>query len=74
VHSRSRRRRLETDDREFFDAAASGGRLSDEQSGGMLMSPHDLGCVKTSAREEGAELFSLLSSPDSGRQRFRFSN
>ncbi len=32
------------------------------------------GCVKTCAREEGAELFSLLSSPDSGRQRFCFSN
>ena len=33
-----------------------------------------LGCVKTSAREESAELFSLLSSPDSGHQRFCFSN
>jgi len=33
-----------------------------------------LGCVKTPAREEGAELFSLLPSPDSGRQRFCFSN
>jgi hypothetical protein len=34
----------------------------------------DLGCVKMPAREGGAELFSLLSSPDSGRQRFCFSN
>jgi len=38
------------------------------------MSGPGLGCVKTSAREEGAELFSLLSSPDSGRQRFCCSN
>ena len=35
---------------------------------------NDLGCVKTCAREEGAELFSLLPSPDSDRQRFCFSN
>jgi hypothetical protein len=33
-----------------------------------------LGCVKTCAREKGAELFSLLSSLDSGGQRFCFSN
>jgi len=32
---------------------------------GSPMSLLGLGCVKTSAREEGAELFSLLSSPDS---------
>ena len=30
---------------------------------------HDLGCVKTSVREERAELSSLLSSPDSGPSR-----
>jgi hypothetical protein len=36
------------------------------------MSADGLGCVKTCARDEGAELFSLLSSPDSGRQRFVF--
>jgi hypothetical protein len=34
----------------------------------------DLGCVKTSAREERAELFSQLSSPGSLRRRLRFSN
>jgi hypothetical protein len=33
-----------------------------------------LGGVKTCVREKGAELFSLLSSPDCGRQRFCFSN
>ncbi len=35
---------------------------------------NDPGCVKTFARDEGAELFSLLSSLDSGRQCFCFSN
>ena len=35
-----------------------------------LMSLLGLGCVKTSVREERAELFSLLSSPDSGRHCF----
>ena len=34
----------------------------------------DLGCVKTCEREERAELFSLVSSPDGDRQRCRFSN
>jgi hypothetical protein len=33
-----------------------------------------LGCVKTCAREKDAEVFSLSSSPDCGRQRFCFSN
>ena len=32
------------------------------------------GCVKTCAREERAELFSLLPSPDSARQHFCFLN
>jgi hypothetical protein len=34
----------------------------------------DLGCVKTSAREDRAELFSQLSPPGSLRRRLRFSN
>ena len=34
----------------------------------------DLGCVKTCTREKDAEVFSLSSSPDCGRQRFSFSN
>ena len=38
------------------------------------MSPLGLGCVKTCTRKECAELFSLLASPDSGRQRYWFSN
>jgi hypothetical protein len=37
------------------------------------MSPYGPGCVKTCEREERAELFSLLSPRDSGRQRFLFS-
>ena len=36
---------------------------------GAAMSAVGLGCVKTCAREERAELFSLSSTPDSGRQR-----
>ena len=36
------------------------------------MSAVGLGCVKTCAREGGAELFSLLSFPNSNRQRFGF--
>ena len=35
---------------------------------------NDLGCVKTCARDDRAELFSLLSSPHSIRQRRWFSN
>jgi len=38
------------------------------------MSPCDLGCVKTCARKEGAELYSLLSFPNSVRQCCYFSN
>jgi hypothetical protein len=33
-----------------------------------------LGCVKTCTREKDAEVFSLSSSPDCGRERFCFSN
>jgi hypothetical protein len=35
---------------------------------------YDLGCVKTCAREEAAELFSSLASPDGVHQRVYFSN
>src|ERR1019366_125838 len=38
------------------------------------MSAPGLGCVKTCTGKECAELFSLLASPDSGRQRYWFSN
>src|ERR1017187_8239777 len=38
------------------------------------MSVLGLGCVKTCTGKECAELFSLLASPDSGRQRYWFSN
>jgi len=48
--------------RGFFLTASVGGLVISDQTD---MSPTGLGCVKTSAREEGAELFSLLSSPDS---------
>src|ERR1039457_7286239 len=37
-------------------------------------STHGTGCVKTCTGKECAELFSLLASPDSGRQRYWFSN
>jgi hypothetical protein len=40
----------------------------------MLMSGPGLGCVITRLSLECAELFSLLASPDSGRQRYWFSN
>jgi hypothetical protein len=39
-----------------------------------LMSAIDLGCVKTPARNERAELLSQLSYPDGVGQRFCFSN
>jgi hypothetical protein len=39
---------------------------------GSLMSPVGPGCVKTFAREEGAESFSLLPSLEPGRERFLF--
>src|ERR1035437_10624622 len=38
------------------------------------LSAFDRGCVKTCMSQECAELFSLLSSPDSGCQHFWFSN
>src|ERR1019366_6887005 len=40
----------------------------------MSSSGFDPGCVKTCTGKECAELFSLLASPDSGRQRYWFSN
>src|ERR1019366_5790501 len=40
----------------------------------LAMSAMGLGCVKTCTGKECAELFSLLASPDSGRQRYWFSN
>src|ERR1035437_6591585 len=40
----------------------------------MLMSGPGLGCEITRLSLECAELFSLLASPDSGRQRYWFSN
>src|ERR1039457_3393549 len=49
--------------------ASSLGRLST-----TLASAKGLGCVKTCTGKECAELFSLLASPDSGRQRYWFSN
>src|ERR1035437_4362540 len=41
---------------------------------GPAMSVPGRGCVKTCTGKECAELFSLLASPDSGRQRYWFSN
>src|SRR5450759_700661 len=41
---------------------------------GVLRSAGDPGCVKTCTGKECAELFSLLASPDSSRQRYWFSN